>query len=126
MKPVKIDKWCKTHGEQKYEEGDNVWSVSRLIDLSKDLEPFEIPMMGLNIYNIYPNIKSARSFVSHIKQVLEADLSFPIILDEEGYVMDGRHRIIKALLEGKETILAVRFDETPSPDFIKSNKDNDN
>ena len=119
-KPIKISKWCKTHGEQKYQDGTREWSVSRLIDLSKDLEPFEIPMAGLNIVNLYPKtIDSAREFVAHIKQILDSDLSFPIILDDEGFVMDGRHRVLRALLEGKETILAVRFDETPTPDFYK-------
>lgn len=120
MKPVKVEKWCKTHGEHNYRDGNKYWSVSRLIDLAKNLEPFEIPMMGLNIYDAYPkNISSARELVAHIKQILEADLSYPIILDDEGEIMDGRHRILKALLEGKETILAVRFDETPCHDYTK-------
>ena len=52
-----------------------------------------------------------------LKNVLEADMSFPIILDEDGWVMDGRHRIAKALLEGHEKIKFVRFDVTPSPDL---------
>lgn len=119
-RPVKVDIWCKTHGEQNYIDGKNVWSVSRLIDLSKDLERFEIPMAGLNMCSCYPkSINSARDFVGHIKQVLAADLSYPIILDDEGSIMDGRHRVAKALLEGRETILAVRFDETPTPDYVK-------
>jgi len=29
-------------------------------------------------------------------------------------LMDGRHRIMRALLDGAETIKAVRFDENPS------------
>jgi len=29
--------------------------------------------------------------------------------------MDGRHRLMKAMLLGHETIKAVRFDENPSP-----------
>jgi len=47
-------------------------------------------------------------------------LSYPIILDDEGYVMDGRHRIFKALLKNKPSIKAVRFTKTPKCDFIKA------
>jgi hypothetical protein len=53
--------------------------------------------------------------VMHINAVLSADLKFPIILDEDGEIMDGRHRLMKAMLNGDETIRVVRFDENPSP-----------
>ena len=48
----------------------------------------------------------------------EADLSFPIILAANGEVMDGRHRIAKAALEGRATISAVQFDGDPPPDYV--------
>ena len=48
----------------------------------------------------------------------EADLSFPIILAANGEVMDGRHRIAKAALEGRPTIGAVQFDTDPPADFV--------
>lgn len=34
---------------------------------------------------------------------------------EIGELMDGRHRLMKAMLLGHEKIKAVRFDENPSP-----------
>ena len=99
--------------EQLFRDGNQRWSVARLITLAKDLDPFEIPLKHLNICYLYPKPKSTLDFVEHMRQVLEADLSFPIILDEEGFCMDGRHRVCRALLEKKETILAVRFEKTP-------------
>jgi hypothetical protein len=42
-----------------------------------------------------------------------------IILDDDGYVMDGRHRIAKAILTGEKSIKFVRFDVTHSPDFYE-------
>lgn len=51
----------------------------------------------------------------HMAAINAADLSYPIILDEDGEIMDGRHRIMKAMLAGEKTIKAVRFDENPSP-----------
>ena len=56
--------------------------------------------------------------VMHMKAVNNADLDRPIILDEDGELMDGRHRLMKAMLLGLNTIKAVRFDENPSPDKV--------
>ena len=94
--------------------GKHNWSVARLIELSKDLEVMDIPLNHLNIYNKYNDL-TLREMVMHMKAVQNADLNYPIIMDEDGEIMDGRHRIMKALLEGKETIKAVRFEENPSP-----------
>ena len=109
---------------QSFREGKKVWKVARLIKLAEELEPFEIPMRCMNIHNLYPKISSTMEFVEHMRWVMEADLSCPIILDEEGYVMDGRHRVLKALLEGHKVIKAVRFDENPQCCFI-ANEDDD-
>ena len=53
-----------------------------------------------------------------MKLINEADLSFPIILSATGEVMDGRHRIAKAALEGCDVIEAVQFAIDPPPDYI--------
>ena len=74
----------------------------------------EIPLNHLNVYNKYEDL-TLRQMVMHMKATQDADLDCPIILDEDGEIMDGRHRIMKALLIGAETIKAVRFDENPKP-----------
>ena len=94
--------------------GNNEWQVSKLITLSKDLPVMEIPLDHLNVYYVYKKL-TLRELVGHIRAVLDADLSYPIILDEDGEIMDGRHRIMKAILEGAKTIKAVRFEENPVP-----------
>ncbi|HTD71745.1 MAG TPA: hypothetical protein VK647_14955 [Gemmatimonadales bacterium] len=53
-----------------------------------------------------------------MRLIEEADLAFPIILSAGGVVMDGRHRIAKAALQGRDRIDAVQFDEDPPPDHI--------
>lgn len=100
---------------QSYAWGQKRWRVSRLIYLSHELEPFDIPLKHLCVYNQYPDIRSFFDYIQEIDRTLKADLEYPIILDHEGYIMDGRHRLAKAFLEGHETIKAVRFDETPPP-----------
>ena len=48
----------------------------------------------------------------------EVDLEHPIILDVEGRVMDGMHRVARALRDGHMTVRAVRFEVQPPPDFV--------
>ena len=110
---VKISKFCDS-SDQMAQLGRHSWSVPRLFELSKNLPIMEIPLSHLNIYHKYENL-TLRELVGHMKSVNDADLSFPIILDEDGELMDGRHRLMKALLNGEETIKAVRFEKNPSP-----------
>jgi hypothetical protein len=110
---VKIPDWTSPKNGQTSIIGKHEWSVSRLIELSKELIVFECQLNSLNLWKKYD--VTLRQFVMHMKAVMDADLSYPIIIDEDGEIMDGRHRIMKAILEGKDTIKAVRFDENPSP-----------
>ena len=55
-------------------------------------------------------------FRHHAKRVMEADLEYPVILNPEGGMMDGVHRLMKAFLEGKK-VKVVRFVEWPKPDL---------
>ena len=54
-----------------------------------------------------------------MKLVLKADYSFPIIIDEDGSLVDGAHRIVHAYLDGVDTIKAVtiRAEQFPEPDY---------
>jgi len=61
---------------------------------------------------------TCREVVDHAHLMLDCDLGFPIILSSDGRVMDGMHRVCKALLEGHAEIEAVRFVQDPEPDYI--------
>ena len=60
---------------------------------------------------------TSRAIVEHMRLIEETDLNFPIILSSDGRVMDGMHRVAKAMLEGHETIEAVKFSQDPEPDY---------
>lgn len=94
--------------------GCHHWSVPRLFELSRNLPVMEIPLDHICISYRYEKL-TLTELVMHMKAVEDADLNYPIILDEEGDLMDGRHRIMKALLYGHDKIKAVRFDENPRP-----------
>lgn len=110
---MKIPEWHHPHN-QMCTLGRLSWSVPRLFELSRGLPMMEIPIDHLNMNYIYEKL-TLREMVMHMKAVNAADLDQPIILDEDGDIMDGRHRLMKALLTGAETVKAVRFDENPLP-----------
>ena len=113
---MKIDQWV-SHKDQMCSIGRHTWNVARLVELSRGLPVLTIPLDHLCVYYTYDKL-TLREMVMHMKAVNDADLSFPIILDEDGELMDGRHRIMKAMLLGHPSVLAVRFDSNPQPDKV--------
>ena len=49
---------------------------------------------------------------------MNASLDYPIIVDAECFVMDGGHRLAKAMLLGHDTMQGVRLQPTPPPDLV--------
>jgi len=118
---MKIKDWIKPQ-EQMCQLGRHLWSVPRLFELARDLPVMDIPLDHLDLYYVYKDV-TLRDMVMHIQAVNSADLEKPIILDEDGELMDGRHRLIKAILTGEKTIKAVRFDENPPPCRVQEHED---
>lgn len=100
-----------------YNDGcGNEYSVARLVDEAKALKPFDCPIAALDLSGEIWRGCDMFTLAFHCKKVVEADLKYPIILDWRGNVADGRHRIIKALIEGKRTVKAVRLTWRVAPD----------
>lgn len=118
---VKADSWHRVD-DQEINIGGYIYQVSAVIFESRNLQVFKMPMATVNFEGILSD-GNTRDFVKHMKAVLDADLSYPIIFDPAGRLLDGRHRIAKALFEQKEYILAVRFEEYPN--YKSRNKEDD-
>jgi len=105
-------------------QGLCAWKVERLIELSRELVPERVPLSDLRELDephwAHERAEklTCREIASHARSMLDSDLSFPIILASDGRVMDGMHRVCKALLEGQADIEAVRFAEDPEPDHV--------
>lgn len=105
------------------ERGLDAWDVDRLIELTADMEVNQVALSSIDeIDSVYwfgdsGEQATVRNVVHHIRLIGETDLAHPIILGADGRVMDGMHRIAKALLEGRSHIAAVQFDVHPEPDF---------
>ncbi len=103
-------------------EGLLAWDVDRLVELSRDFPRRRVPLDSIGELDEPwagdDERPTWRALVEHMKLVTEADLSFPIILSASGNVMDGRHRVARAALEGRTEIEVVQFDEDPAPDYV--------
>lgn len=93
------------------------WSVRRLWQLAEELPREQVPVEELHPGR-YQWGDPQRLPLDRLRRVLESDLSYPILLTGDGMIMDGVHRLMKACLLGRQTVLAVRFDEYPVPDRI--------
>jgi hypothetical protein len=97
--------------------------VDRLIELTKDIKPKYISVSSIQEldenfwFNHKSDIPTCRAVAEHARLILETYLSFPIILCASGMIMDGMHRVYKALIEGKKKIKSVQFLVDPEPDF---------
>lgn len=91
------------------------WSVARLIEYAKDLPVFDLPLHHMDLSDVLWDDCTPRQMAGHILAVQNADLSKPIILCADGSILDGRHRVVKAIAEGKPSVKAVRFAENPVP-----------
>ena len=105
------------------------WDVDRLVDLTRALPVRAVPLNDIRELDEVRVIDNDghpitwRGFVEHAALMHAADLAYPIILAADGAVMDGRHRVAKALLERRATIDAVQFAEDPMPDFVGRDPD---
>jgi hypothetical protein len=99
--------------------GFDAWDVDRLIQLSSALPVRQVALDSFwqldTVYWTEPF--TVRTFADHVRLVQAVDPTHSIVLAGDGRVMDGMHRIVRALLEGEQTIAAVQFEVTPEPHY---------
>jgi len=101
---------------------DNKGNIFNSDSLHKAAEHIPVTTYHINTEKILEEmimwkLKSFHDFLVHFERVAGADLATPLILRSDGYVMDGWHRIIKAIHEGITELPAKKFIEDPEPDF---------
>ena len=106
------------------DRGLAAWDVDRLIHLSRNFPSAEVRIDNIREldepfwFSGGSEPATCRAIIEHARLIDAADLSFPIILSSDGRVMDGMHRVAKALMLGKATIVAVQFADDPDPDYV--------
>jgi len=103
--------------------GFYAWDVDSLIELTRDIEPQNVKLDSIAEldeafwFGSEDSLPTCRAIVDHAKLIRDADLKHPIILSSDGRVMDGMHRVSKALMDGLKKTSAVRFIEDPKPNY---------
>lgn len=99
------------------------WRVEELIKESQSL-----PVRRMTVSELLPRIQNGSWFdakeqvtigkvLPHVRRILDADLSFPLILAADGRIMDGSHRLAAASIRGIEHIDVVQFEQDPLPGY---------
>jgi len=112
----------------RYVGGRNlIWDVHRLVELTQSYPVQQVPLSSISeldeLFWFDGVDATCRAVALHAKLIMETDLAYPIILSSQGRVMDGMHRVCKALLENNPTIAAVQFQQDPEPDYIDADID---
>lgn len=103
--------------------GLRAWDVHRLLELACDLPMREVSLASIaevdEPYWFAPGkAPTCRAVADHACLIAQADLDFPILLSADGRVMDGMHRVARALILRTAAVRARRFATDPPPDHV--------
>ena len=116
--------------ESSYKRGAYNYTAASLYRHAEKLglKPFKYPLACFDLSGEQASMRdlNLNDFANHVKRVMEADISIPIILDDYGMVADGIHRCIRAICEGKSYIMAYRLTSMPEYDYKDSESEENN
>lgn len=106
-----------------YSDGRSIWFIETLWAAMTGLPatPLELQSVAeldqvVWFSEAWGKRPTCRLVVEHCRRMMAADLTYPVLLSPEGVVLDGMHRICKAMATGLTTISAVRLTSMPPPD----------
>lgn len=107
--------------ESAYHRGNMLWKAKTLYEFAKQEKypVLDLPLWAIDLTKAPFECVNLMTFIHHLKRVYDCSLDYPIILDDSGQIADGNHRVCKAIVEGKETIKAIRLLKMPEPDKIE-------
>lgn len=105
-----------------------IWNVNKLVEQSSSMHVVEILLSDIKELDetfwyseTDGNIPTCRSVAEHAKLIEETDLKYPVLVCDQGGMIDGMHRVCKAHMQGLKIIKAVKFAPMPEPDYINKN-----
>lgn len=113
-----VDRMIQQVGDQVH-----IWHLDKLWESTKDFTVIDVEIESLIhldavcwFDDTFP--ATLRNVVEHFVRTRDADETYPILLDPNGQLFDGAHRVARAMAAGKTTIKAVKMTEVPPPDEI--------
>jgi hypothetical protein len=102
--------------------GERAWHIETVWQAARDLPVEDVPVDTIREIDedcwFDGRPATVRAVVDHARRIEEADLELPIILAVDGQVLDGMHRVAKAVLRGRGTVPARRLAVDPEPDWL--------
>lgn len=110
-----------TFDRSEFRRDNNVWRAETLYLFAKAKEypVMDLPLWAVDLSDEPFESRNLKQFIENVKRVNDCSLEYPVILDDNGQIADGYHRLCKAILNGDETIKAIRLEEMPSLDRIE-------
>lgn len=88
-----------------WQNGTPVWVVlSRIERWEYNTKNVDIDLETININSYSFDSEMLFDFMVHYQLIQNASLDYPIILNRKWVIIDGRHRVAKAILEWHKTI----------------------
>ena len=114
--------WDKAHREEQVHGlGDRRWRIQDLREAVKDCPVYQVPLAFIDLANHWFDTEGGLLAVAmHVRHLNESNPDDPIIVDQWGRILDGRHRIVKALLEGRTTIPAKKVPDGTAPTYYQT------
>ena len=96
-----------------------VWDVYKLWELAAGLPVKTVEIASFKELDLDcwfgGKAPTMRQVGEHCRKIMNADLKYPVILNADGSLMDGGHRIVKSMILGQTSIKAVQFEQIPPP-----------
>jgi hypothetical protein len=97
--------------------------MSSLTDKLKD-KCWESENKRMKHFSPLDVIENPKKYKEDMKRINSAELKFPIFMSDEGWVIDGMHRITKSFLLKKKLVKAYIFDKKILKKFLLDGKGN--
>ena len=112
--------------DNRYTRGGEYWKVTTLIAAAKKqgCVKFKYDLCDMDFSWSWSHFGTRIIDVAYdAKRAEQADLKYPIIFSPVGGLLDGTHRIIKALMENRTWIYACKLKDMPDADGTEEKED---
>ena len=106
----------------------HIWDINKLLSTLNNHPITQIPLntiqeLNENYWFSDHATITTQDIIEHMKLVNETDLSFPILMCPDYLIMDGMHRVAKAVLDNREYINAYVLSIMPQADYLDVDPD---
>ena len=101
-------------------DGEYSWDAESLYDYAAECgcRKYKLPLKHVCLNNNPIECASIPDLAYEVRRVLMSDCDIPIIVSCCGSILDGVHRVVKALVTNREHVWAYRLPDMPEPDEV--------